>query len=107
MLEDDYSFEFHRDFLIRLIEALNLNNITLVCQDWGGVLGLTVPQALPERFKRLLIMNTGILLEPGISGPFLDWKADVLASHELELARFMKKYAPTLRIVCLKALLPV
>ncbi len=94
--EGDYSFEFHRDFLIRLIEALELNNITLVCQDWGGVLGLTVPQALPERFKRLLIMNTSILLEPVTSGPFLDWKADVLASHDLDLARFMKKYAPTL-----------
>ncbi len=96
VLEDDYSFEFHRDFVVRLIEALDLNNITLVCQDWGGVLGLTVPQALPERFKRLLIMNTGILLEPVTSGPFLDWKADVLASHDLDLARFMKKYAPTL-----------
>ena len=94
--EGDYSFEFHRDFLIRLIEALELNNITLVCQDWGGVLGLTVPQALPERFKRLLIMNTCILLEPVTSGPFLDWKADVLASHDLDLARFMKKYASTL-----------
>ncbi len=94
--EDDYSFEFHRDFLIRLIEDLNLTNITLVCQDWGGVLGLTVPQSMPERFKRLLIMNTGILLEPVTSGPFLDWKDDVLASEDLDLERFMRKYAPTL-----------
>ncbi len=94
--EDDYSFEFHRDFLIRLIEGLNLTNITLVCQDWGGVLGLTVPQSMPERFKRLLIMNTGILLEPVTSGPFLDWKDDVLASEDLDLERFMRKYAPTL-----------
>ena len=59
-------------------------------------MGLTVPQAMPERFKRLLIMNTGLLMEPVTSGPFLEWKNDVLASQDLDLARFMMKYAPTL-----------
>lgn len=94
--EDSYSFEFHRNFLIALIEKLDLKNITLVCQDWGGLLGLTLPQAMPERFKRLLIMNTGLLMEPVTQGAFIDWKNDILEPDDLQLDRFMRKYAPTL-----------
>src|SRR3984957_6304926 len=39
----DYSFRVHPNHLIRLIERLNLHAITLVVQDWGGLLGLTLP----------------------------------------------------------------
>lgn len=53
-----YSFEFHRNSLIELIKKLALQNITLVCQDWGGILGLTVPMEMPKRFSRLIVMNT-------------------------------------------------
>lgn len=50
----------HRTFLVNFITRLNLRNITLVVQDWGGVLGLTLPIAFPERFSRLFIMNTAL-----------------------------------------------
>ncbi len=94
--EDTYTFEFHRNMLISLIERLDLKNITLVCQDWGGLLGLTLPQQMPERFKRLLIMNTGLLMEPVTQGPFLDWKHDLVGGDDVQLDSFMKKYAPSL-----------
>lgn len=55
-----YSFEFHYDALQRLVETLNLQNITLVCQDWGGILGLSLAANEPDRFARLVPMNTGI-----------------------------------------------
>ena len=55
-----YTFSFHRNLLIALIERLDLQRITLVCQDWGGILGLTIPPEMPERFTRLLVMNTTI-----------------------------------------------
>jgi len=54
----DYSFHRHRNSLIELIQRLDLQNITLVGQDWGGLLGLTLPMEMPERFSRLLLMNT-------------------------------------------------
>src|SRR6516164_4170520 len=38
-------------------ERLDLRNVTLVVQDWGGLLGLTLPMEMPERFKRLLVMK--------------------------------------------------
>ncbi|MEE4209225.1 MAG: haloalkane dehalogenase [Parvularcula sp.] len=66
-LQSDYTYEFHRNALLALIERLDLQRITLVCQDWGGVLGLTLPMEAPARWKRLLIMNTTLPLEPECS----------------------------------------
>ncbi len=94
--EGTYTFEFHREFLIRFIEELDLRNITLVCQDWGGLLGLTLPMDMPGRFKRLLIMNTGLLVEPVTSPAFTQWMNDSVEPEELELDAFFKKYAPTI-----------
>ncbi|MEM1111901.1 MAG: haloalkane dehalogenase [Pseudomonadota bacterium] len=94
--EDDYSFEFHRNYLMGLIERLGLKNITLVCQDWGGLLGLTLPKDMPGRFERLLIMNTGLLVEP-VTGPaFTHWMQDIVTPEQLDLSSFFRKYAPTI-----------
>ena len=96
--EDSYTFDFHRNFLIKLIERLDLQNITLVCQDWGGLLGLTLPLSMPDRFKRLLIMNTGLLIEPVTQEAFLEWKQDLVGSDDVQLDTFMQKYAPSLSL---------
>lgn len=70
-----YSFDFHRGSLLRLIERLNLHNITLVCQDWGGLLGLTLPMEMPERFTRLLVMNTALATgDVPLGEGFLAWR---------------------------------
>lgn len=57
---EEYSFELHYDSLVTFIETLDLRDITLVCQDWGGILGLSVAANHPDRFARLVAMNTGI-----------------------------------------------
>src|SRR5215469_15607564 len=44
----------------RFLDALALERITLVCQDWGGLLGLPIAAEQSERFARLVIMNTGL-----------------------------------------------
>lgn len=73
---EDYSFALHRDALTRFIEALDLHRITAVVQDWGGLIGLTVATQMPERFERLVIMNTGLPngTEP-LGEPFMRWVA--------------------------------
>lgn len=58
--KSDYSFHLHRDVLLELITRLDLRNITLVCQDWGGILGMTLPLEMPDRFSRLVVMNTAL-----------------------------------------------
>ena len=53
-----YTIARHTEVLSSLVVNLNLNNITLVCQDWGGPTGLAQAAMMPERFSRLCIMNT-------------------------------------------------
>lgn len=91
--DDVYTFDFHRDYLMRFIESLDLQNVTLVCQDWGGVLGLTIPQDMPERFKRLLIMNTGIMTGE-VDEAFLDWKALIDSSPDVPIGEVFRRNAP-------------
>jgi len=71
----DYDFEFHRDSVMRLIEHLDLKNIVLVCQDWGGFIGLTIPMDMQERFKSLIVMNTGISNGMPLSEAANEWIA--------------------------------
>ena len=72
---NDYSYERHvawmRDWLI----ALDLTGITLFCQDWGGLIGLRLVAAFPERFARLVIANTGLPVGAGASEGFKAWLA--------------------------------
>jgi pimeloyl-ACP methyl ester carboxylesterase len=75
-----YSFDRHRQSLIELIQHLDLRNITLVVQDWGGLLGLTLPHQMPERFKQLLVMNTTLGTgDVALTQGFLDWRAYIAA----------------------------
>ena len=87
-----YSFDFHRDFLLAFIEHLDLANITLVVQDWGGLLGLTLPMEMPERFSRLLVMNTMLATgdEPLTEG-FVAWRAWVAANPNLDCAKLLSR----------------
>ena len=69
----------------------------MVVQDWGGVLGLTLPMEMPERFERLLVMNTA--LATGRTAPssgFLAWKAFAAANPDLAVGRLLKRAAPSL-----------
>ena len=74
--QEDYSFHMHYQKLLALIEALDLRNLTLVCQDWGGLLGLTIAADHSERFARLVILNTFLPTgEEKISEAFMQWRA--------------------------------
>jgi haloalkane dehalogenase len=56
----DYTYDRMYDTVETFVEELDLTNVTLVCQDWGGLLGLPVAANNPERFARLVPMNTGL-----------------------------------------------
>ena len=71
-----HTFEFHRQVLLDFIERLDLQNIVLVVQDWGGILGLTLPMAMKERFVGLLVMNTTLTTgQVPLSDGFKSWRA--------------------------------
>jgi haloalkane dehalogenase len=92
--DDVYSFTFHRQSLIALIEALDLRNVTLVVQDWGGLLGLTVPPEMPNRFSRLLVMNTVLGLGGGTTDGFNAWRNFHGENPDYDMAALFQKYVP-------------
>ena len=70
-----HRFDTHRQVLLEFIDRLNLNNVVLVVQDWGGILGLTLPMAAPSRYSGLLVMNTTLATgEQPLSDGFLAWR---------------------------------
>ena len=89
--DEIYTFDFHRNFLIEFIERLDLKNIALVCQDWGGILGLTLPMDMPKRFTHLILMNTILSTGEGVPSPgfkaFRDW---VKKTPDMDVGRLMK-----------------
>ena len=63
----DYTQARHIDWLSSWLAANDLRDITLFCQDWGGVLGLHLVARYPERFARVIASNTGMPLGEGES----------------------------------------
>ncbi|MGK3983481.1 haloalkane dehalogenase [Sorangium sp. So ce136] len=95
--EQAYTFDFHRSTLMRFIEVLDLKDIVLVCQDWGGLLGLTLPMDMPGRFTGLLAMNTTLGTgDAPLSQGFLDWRAWSNKNPDMPVARLMQRSCPHL-----------
>lgn len=92
-----YTFTFHRTALVRFIERLDLRNICLVCQDWGGLLGLTLPIDQPDRFTRLLVMNTTLAAgDAPLGEAFLAWRAFSNRSPDMAIGALLKRACPHL-----------
>ncbi|MBC7941252.1 MAG: alpha/beta fold hydrolase [Chitinophagaceae bacterium] len=112
--EAAHSFDIHRDMLLDFVERLNLRNILLVVQDWGGILGLTLPMAYeapkppsasapqggtsasgrpgggPQRFSRLLVMNTG-LATGGLTEGFRQWRNYSNGQPDMAVGKLIKR----------------
>lgn len=71
----DYTYQRHVDWITSFMLQLNLNDMTLVCQDWGGLIGLRLAAEHSERFARIVAANT--MLPTGDHQPgeaFLKWR---------------------------------
>ncbi|MDP2369047.1 tRNA adenosine(34) deaminase TadA [Rhodoferax sp.] len=92
-----HTFDWHRQVLLELVEQLDLQHVVLVVQDWGGLLGLTLPMAAPQRYSGLLVMNTTLAtgdqpLTPG----FIAWREMCARNPDYDLARLMARGNPHL-----------
>jgi tRNA(adenine34) deaminase len=93
--EAAHSFGWHRQVLLELVERLDLRDIILMVQDWGGLLGLTLPMAAPDRYRGLLVMNTtlgtgDVPLSPG----FLAWREMCAKKPEFDVGRLFLRGNP-------------
>ena len=91
-----YTFDFHRNMMLAFIEKLDLQNITLVVQDWGGILGLTLPVDQRDRFSRLIVMNTAIPVGDDLGDGFRGWKDYVASRPDMDCGGLMKRACPHL-----------
>ncbi|MES2581218.1 MAG: tRNA adenosine(34) deaminase TadA [Pseudomonadota bacterium] len=93
--ESAHSFGFHRQTLLDLVQRLDLQRVVLVVQDWGGLLGLTLPMAMPERFRGLLVMNTTLATgDTPLSPGFLAWREMCAKNPEFDIARLFARGNP-------------
>jgi haloalkane dehalogenase len=86
----DYSYQSHLDWLTEWLSALDLSRITLVCQDWGSLLGLRLAAEQPDRFDRIVVAN-GFLptAERKVPAAFHVWRAFALHTPVLPIGRIV------------------
>ncbi len=89
--QDDYTYQTHVDWMAAFVERTGLRGITLVCQDWGGLIGLRVAAEHPERFARIVAANT--FLPTGDHPPgeaFLRWQTFSQTAPELPIGAIVR-----------------
>ena len=91
--ETAHSFDFHREMLLGFVEGLDLHNVMLVVQDWGGLFGLTLPMVAPARYSRLLVMNTGLGTGQLTEG-FRQWRTYSNAQPDLAVGKLIRRGRP-------------
>lgn len=92
-----HTFGWHRQALLEFVEQLDLHNIVLVVQDWGGLLGLTLPMHAPQRYKGLLVMNTTLATgDAPLSPGFVAWREMCAKTPEFDVARLFARGNPHL-----------
>lgn len=90
-----HSFSAHRQILLELAERLDLQNVVLVVQDWGGLLGLTLPMAAPQRYQGLLVMNTTLGTgDAPLPAGFVAWREMCAKNPEFDVARLFARGNP-------------
>ncbi|MDX1694142.1 MAG: haloalkane dehalogenase [Ketobacteraceae bacterium] len=88
---EDYSYQAHMEWMQSFLDQLDLKNITLVCQDWGSLLGLRLAAENPSRFKAIVVGNG--MLPTGEKSPpraFRLWKTFALKSPWFPIGRIIE-----------------
>ncbi len=82
----DYSYERHVYWMLAWLDQMRLERITLVCQDWGGLIGLRLVAAVPDRFIRIVAANTGLPTgDAPLSDAFLKWRKFSLETENFDI----------------------
>lgn len=90
-----HTFSWHRQVLLEFVERLDLEDVVLVVQDWGGLLGLTLPMAAPARYRGLLAMNTALGTgDAPLSPGFVAWRDMCAKNPDFDVARLFARGNP-------------
>ena len=89
-----YTYERHCEYVTRHLEQLELEDVTVVVQDWGGPIGLRWAVEHADRVGRLVILNTG-LFTGRVSKGFMTWRAFAERTPDLPIGRIMQSATTT------------
>ncbi|HEY5935504.1 MAG TPA: haloalkane dehalogenase [Kofleriaceae bacterium] len=97
---EDYTYQKHVDWIAELLQRLELQRITLVCQDWGGLIGLRIAAEHEARFARIVAANTFLPTgDQPASEAFLRWRAFSQETPVFDVGKIIAK-------ACAKPLAP-
>jgi haloalkane dehalogenase len=103
-----YSYASYVEWMLAFVAALDLRDVTLVCQDWGGPIGLSTLAAAPERFARVVVANTILpTVDPELTQGILEWRTDALLDWILASQRMPRFSAGSIVAgVCVRPVAP-
>ena len=94
--KSDYSYTAHVTWMRQFIEALNLEGITLFCQDWGSLIGLRVAAENEQRFARIALGNGGLPTgDQEMPKAFTIWRAFARFSPWFPIGKIIQKATVT------------
>ncbi len=89
----DYTFAKHVNWMTAWVQTLDLQGVTLVAQDWGGLIGLRLVAEMPDRFARVTISNTGLPTgDQGASEAFLAWLNFSLTDEAFDIGILLNNF---------------
>lgn len=90
--QEAYSYQKHVDWMKAFVAQLDLRNITLVIQDWGGLIGLRLLAEDPDRFKRVTASNTGLPTgDFPANEAFLKWQTFSKTSPKFDIGTVIQR----------------
>jgi len=90
--KDDYTYAVHVDWMQQFVVSLDLNKITLFCQDWGSLIGLRVAAENEHRFSRIALGNGGLPTgDQQMPDAFMKWRTFALHSPYFPIGKIIQK----------------
>ena len=99
--QEDYSYQRHVDWMTAWLERNDLYGLTLVCQDWGGLIGLRLVAENPDRFERVVAANTGFPTGRHLT---LSEEGATHGRHSEEILEAARKHYEEIPVVSLEGL---
>ncbi|MFW9943193.1 MAG: haloalkane dehalogenase [Candidatus Thorarchaeota archaeon] len=96
--KEDHTYAKHVQWMSKLVKMLDLQKITLFCQDWGSLIGLRVAIENQERFDRIVLSNGGLPTgEQRMNEAFLNWRQFSRESPNFDI-KFVVQNATTTKL---------